>query len=59
MRGGLPGPKITAFQTIILSAQGAPDMPPGGSDCNLLKSLTIDPLNSRQSWNETMSNDVD
>ena len=32
------GPKITAFHTSRLSAQGAPDMPPGGSEDNRLKS---------------------
>jgi hypothetical protein len=33
-----PGPKMTAFQIIRLSAHGAPEMPPGGSVDNLLKS---------------------
>jgi len=30
---------MTAFQTMILSGHGAPDIPPGGSLVNLLKSL--------------------
>ena len=34
----VPGAKITAFHTSRLSAQGAPDMPPGGSDERRLKS---------------------
>jgi len=34
----LPGPKITAFHTIMLSAQGAPEIPPGGSLLRRLKS---------------------
>lgn len=34
----LPGPKITAFQIIKLSAHGAPEMPPGGSVDSRLKS---------------------
>lgn len=31
---------MTAFQTMILSALGLPEMPTGGSVANLLKSLT-------------------
>lgn len=31
---------MTAFQTMRLSEQGAPEMPPGGSDANRLKSRT-------------------
>ena len=34
----IQGPNITAFQTRRLSAQGAPEMPPGGSEESLLKS---------------------
>lgn len=37
---GVPsGPKMTAFQTIMLFSDGAPLTPAGGSSCNLLKSL--------------------
>ena len=34
----VPGPKITAFHTSRLSAQGAPEIPPGGSEDRRLKS---------------------
>ena len=34
----LPGPNITAFQSMMLSGSGLPDIPPGGSDDSLLKS---------------------
>lgn len=33
-----PGPKITAFQIMILSGHGAPLIPPGGSEERRLKS---------------------
>ena len=33
-----PGPNMTAFQSIMLSGSGLPDIPPGGSDDSLLKS---------------------
>ena len=33
-----PGPNMTAFQSMILSGSGLPDIPPGGSDDSLLKS---------------------
>lgn len=33
-----PGPNMTAFHSMILSAQGAPEMPLGGSDERCLKS---------------------
>jgi len=32
------GPKMIAFQTMILLSVGAPETPDGGSSCNLLKS---------------------
>lgn len=35
-----PGPKMTAFQIMILSAFGAPEIPAGGSAWSRLKSLT-------------------
>ena len=35
-----PGPKMTAFQIMMLSALGAPEMPAGGSAWSLRKSLT-------------------
>lgn len=34
----VPGPNITAFQSIILSGHGLPEMPPGGSVESRLKS---------------------
>lgn len=34
----LPGPKMTAFHTMILSGHGLPEIPPGGSVVNRLKS---------------------
>lgn len=33
-----PGPNMTAFHTMMLSAQGAPEMPAGGSELRRLKS---------------------
>ena len=33
-----PGPKITAFQSIMLSGHGLPEIPEGGSVDSLLKS---------------------
>lgn len=36
---GLPGPKMTAFQSMMLSEHGAPEMPPGGSLWRRLKSF--------------------
>ncbi len=33
-----PGPKITAFHSMMLSGSGLPEIPPGGSDESLLKS---------------------
>ena len=36
--GGVPGPKITAFQSIMLSGHGLPEIPEGGSVESLLKS---------------------
>jgi hypothetical protein len=33
-----PGPNMTAFQSMMLSGSGLPDIPPGGSDDSLLKS---------------------
>ena len=36
--GGVPGPKITAFQSMILSGHGLPEIPEGGSVESLLKS---------------------
>ena len=36
--GNIPGPKMTAFQSIILSGHGLPEMPPGGSVESRLKS---------------------
>jgi hypothetical protein len=33
-----PGPKITAFQSIMLSGHGLPEIPEGGSVESLLKS---------------------
>lgn len=38
LRHHIPGPKMTAFQIIMLSAHGAPEMPPGGSELSRLKS---------------------
>ena len=44
MRGGKgecdnrPGPNMTAFQSMMLSGSGLPEIPPGGSDDSLLKS---------------------
>lgn len=38
---------MTAFQTMMLSAQGAPEMPPGGSDWSRLKSRTAV---AREAW---------
>jgi len=35
----LPGPKMTAFQSMMLSGHGAPEIPPGGSLCRRLKSF--------------------
>jgi hypothetical protein len=35
---GLPGPNITAFQSMMLSGHGAPEIPSGGSEDNRLKS---------------------
>lgn len=37
---------MTAFQIIILSALGLPDIPTGGSEANRLKSL----INRRLAW---------
>jgi hypothetical protein len=34
----LPGPKMTAFQSMMLSGHGLPEMPPGGSLERRLKS---------------------
>ena len=34
----IPGPKITAFQSMMLSGQGLPEIPPGGSLESRLKS---------------------
>lgn len=34
----LPGPKMTAFQSMMLSGHGLPEMPPGGSLESRLKS---------------------
>ena len=36
--GGVPGPKITAFQSMMLSGHGLPEIPEGGSVESLLKS---------------------
>lgn len=36
--GNIPGPKITAFQSMILSGHGLPEIPPGGSVESRLKS---------------------
>ena len=38
MGNDLPGPKITAFQSIIFSGRGLPEIPPGGSVERRLKS---------------------
>jgi len=35
---GVPGPKITAFQSMMLSGHGLPEIPEGGSVESLLKS---------------------
>ena len=37
-REGLPGPKMTAFQSMMLSGHGLPEIPEGGSVESLLKS---------------------
>ena len=36
--GSVPGPKITAFHSIMLSGHGLPEIPEGGSVESLLKS---------------------
>lgn len=36
--GNEPGPKMTAFQSMMLSGHGLPEMPPGGSLESRLKS---------------------
>lgn len=36
--GDVPGPKMTAFHSMILSGHGLPEMPPGGSLDSRLKS---------------------
>lgn len=35
---GVPGPKMTAFHSMMLSGHGLPEIPPGGSVESLLKS---------------------
>ena len=35
---GIPGPKMTAFQSMMLSGHGLPEIPEGGSVESLLKS---------------------
>ena len=38
MAGAVPGPKMTAFHSIMLSGHGLPEIPPGGSVERRLKS---------------------